>query len=113
MIRRMESRAMGLVFEWDEESENVALAQLVATGQVARDQAYDRLIELHKVLGQVVGVEWLDTELTERRKAVCGVSALALVWRAQMRTQGGARACAEAVAYGLGMTAKEFNDGRE
>lgn len=103
-VRRIEARgsSLPLIFEWDEEAEWVALAQGVRSA-AERDAAYERLVELHKVLVSVCGVQWVDLELTERERPVCGVRMGALVWRAEMRSEGGAQACAQAVAYGLGL----------
>jgi hypothetical protein len=60
-----------------------------------------RLITLQSVLHNT-GVEWVDTELMEKVRPVCGVRAAALVWRAQMRTGGGARNVARILAGALG-----------
>jgi hypothetical protein len=99
---------LSLVFEWDEEAEWVALAQGCRSG-AERDEAYERLVQLHGVLREVCRVDWIDLELTERVRSVCGQRAMALVWRAEMRTDGGARACAEAVAFGLGLERGELD----
>jgi hypothetical protein len=108
----MEASAASLqmIFEWDEEpgAEWVALAQACRTGE-ERDQAYERLVALHGVLREVCRVDWVDLELMERVRPVCGERAMALVWRAEMRTDGGARVTAEAVAFGLGLEKGELD----
>lgn len=100
MIKRLDARDLEMIFEWDEEEESVAFAQAARSAQ-EREVAYWRLIELHKYLRDVSGVDWVDTELSERHRRLCVGSGMALIWRAEMRTEGGARAVATAVATGL------------
>ena len=98
-IQQLRADGIGLILEWDEDTEKVALAQAARSGE-ERDQAYDRLIALQRAM-RSQGVGWVDVELTERHRPVCGVRALALVWRAEMRSDGGARQVAEVVKWGL------------
>lgn len=102
-MRRLEterSSSLRLVLEWDEDTETVAIAQ-GAVDETERDMAYERLIRLQGIMREQ-GMHWLDMELMERHRPVCGVRGMALVWRAEMRSDGGARKVAELVAMGLG-----------
>jgi hypothetical protein len=105
VMRRMESDAVGIVLEWDEEGEEVALAQRML-GPEGRDNAYDRLITLQNVM-RYTEMEWVDVELMEKVRPVCGVRAAALVWRAEVRTEGGARNVARILAKAMGVDLDE------
>lgn len=92
---------MRLVFEWDEAGDEYALAMGCADPE-GRNLAYGAVSSLGSA-AERLGVELELEELTERYRAVCGVTGMALVWRGRVVGGGGAGDLAQVVLGGLGV----------
>lgn len=98
VLRRVEAREVGIVFEWDDEAGWTALGQLCRTREERAD-AYDRVSAACEWMDRR-GIEWVDEELRESHRRV----GMALVWRASYVRASDAGLVGRAVMDVLGVS---------
>jgi hypothetical protein len=104
-MRRLTVPALQLIFEWDDDGQGFAWAQ--ATRNVQERRAAYECVRSVSESAEGLGVAWQDDELTERYRPVCGMTVMALVWRGQVLSAGGAQALADVIMAGLDVQGAE------
>lgn len=106
-LRRLSVPTLHLIFEWNDapEERHFAWAQAVRN-MTERRIAY----ECVRVVGESasrLGLDWVDEEMTERYRPVCGMTVMALVWRGEMQGEASAQRMADVILAGLDAAGSE------
>lgn len=108
-LKRLTVPVLQLIFEWeaDPTKSDQQFAWAQATRNMKERQVAYGCVRSVSESAAGLGVAWDDDELTERYRPVCGSTVMALVWRGQVLSAGGAQLMADVIMAGLDVQGPE------